>query len=285
MSRAHLVPVLLDDPEHRLHDPSVQLGEQRLVLQRAVGQRDEPSLQRAGRLVAIRLGLPVEHPLHLVPERRAEPPAGGMVEELLLDRVGARDHVGRLLEPHDPVGEQLVELPPHRMTGIGGHLEQGALDAGDHLGVHLLVHESRAPTRGSPPGSGARMNSSLSTMRPASPLITRSSSCWWRSFGGEQQEALGEHRRDRALPQRLDHAPLEQGVHVLVPHHVGRAPQRGGRVPGERASRSRVAGATPPTRRLGCMREELRAQHLGGEEVVLDEVAEGAADPVLASAG
>ncbi len=50
---------------------------------------------------------------------------------------------------------------------------------------------------------------------------------------GEEEEALREHRRDRTLAQRLDHAALEQGVHVLVPHHVARAAHGGGGMPGE----------------------------------------------------
>ena len=202
-----------------------------------------------------------------------------MVEELLLHRVGAGDHLGRLLQPDDPIGEQVVELPPHRMRRVGRDLEQRALDAGDHLRVHPLVHESRHPPgalRVDPAADELLVlhdESGEAVDHPVEQLLVA-------VVGREEEEPLGQHRRDRPLAERLDHAPLEQRVDVLVLHHVGGAPQRRRGVAGERAG---VLGAAEPLGHptAGLHRQQLGAQHLGREEVVLDEVAEGAADPVL----
>ena len=43
-----LVAVIPHQPERRLDQPAVHLGQERLVLQRAPGQRDQPALHRPG---------------------------------------------------------------------------------------------------------------------------------------------------------------------------------------------------------------------------------------------
>jgi hypothetical protein len=97
---------------------------------------------------------------------------------------------------------------------------------------------------------------------------------------GEQGKALGQDGRDRDLPQRLHYRPVEQRVHVLIPYYVPGPPERGSDILG------RLAPVLRNAQPLRCPAADLRRPELGGqdirrEEVVLHEVAETPADPVL----
>ena len=98
--------------------------------------------------------------------------------------------------------------------------------------------------------------------------------------GGEHHESLGEHRCDRALAQRLDDAALQQRVDVIVLYDLACVPEQGGRVPGDGAG---ILGPPQPLGRAAARPDaaQLRPQDLGRQEVVLDEVAQRAPDPVL----
>ena len=98
--------------------------------------------------------------------------------------------------------------------------------------------------------------------------------------GGEERQPAREHRGDRPLLERLDHAALEERVHVVVADDGGGAPKRAGRLPHDQPG---VLGIPEPLRRAAAQgrRPQLGAQHLGRQEVVLHEVAEAPADPVL----
>ena len=141
---AHLVAVLLDDPEHGADHPVVQLGQQRSSSSWPA-RGGEPALEPARRAVLGGLHLPVQHLLHLAPERFGELLAGGVVEHLLLDLLRARDRFGRRAKLLDPAHQQVVELPAQRMAGIRAHLGQRPADAVHDALVDLVVHECRDP--------------------------------------------------------------------------------------------------------------------------------------------
>jgi hypothetical protein len=202
-----------------------------------------------------------------------------MVEHLLLDLLRAGDRLGRLPQLLDPAHQQLVELAAQRVVGVGAHLEQRPADAVHHPLVDPIVHEARHPP-------GALLADPLADQalvlghetgqavdQPVEQLLVA-------VVHGEEGQPVGEHRRDGPALERLDHAALEQGVHVVVADHRGGAPERPGRLAHDAAG---VLGLVEPLGRAAAEsgRPQLGAQDVGREEVVLDEVAQAPPDPVL----
>ena len=68
-----------------------------------------------------------------------------MVQHLLLDALGAGHHLGRLAQLLDPGRQQLVELAPERVLGVGAHAVERPADPVHDLVVQPVVHELRHP--------------------------------------------------------------------------------------------------------------------------------------------
>ena len=249
----------------------------------ASAQRRQPALEPArARRARAGVDLAVQHLLDLAPERLAELLAGGVVEHLLLDRLGPRDHLGRLAAAARSSREQLVELPPQRVPGIGAHARPASARCRRRSCRAACRPRSPAPTRGSPrgcaPGSAPRCPSPAARGRRTS----RSSSCWCRSSDREQRRArrpaparsaAGAAARSRSRSSR---ACTSSSRTTAVALRSAPAAWR------DHAARVlRLAAATPPRGGSSWAARSLAPEHLGGEEVVLDEVAEASPDPVL----
>ena len=152
---ADLVPVLLDDPEHRADDPVVQLRQQRLVLDH--GLRPAPSGPRSSPPGAPCSAASTWRSSTFFTSRQSDSVSCslvGMVEHLLLDRA-PRGRSPRATRAAARSSSRSSSSSCRRSgcSGVGAHAGQRPADAVHHLARAPGRPRSPAPTRGSPRGS------------------------------------------------------------------------------------------------------------------------------------
>ena len=184
-----------------------------------------------------------------------------------------------MLQALDEIPNGVVERRAQRVRGIGAHVAQQALDGIDDPPVDLVVHDARHP-----PGA----------LRPY-PLPDQLAVVE-DGFGGEprghvQQLLLAvarEHHRESLAECRRHSRCAEPGAHHLAHERlhvfVGQRLERLGE-PGRDLLRDAAAvfGIGEPAGGAlgGVDRAQIRGDHVARQEVILDEVAEDAADPLL----
>ena len=271
--------MLLQQRRDHLGDEAIHLGTQLLTPRQRIAQPRENLLERFQRR-PLRIGaVASRRKPRLVPHARHQLLDDRMAEEVHLHPLDLGDHLGRRLHPGDEVVHDPVETLSHRMQRIGEHLGDQPLHATDQPVGDRVAQPHRHPARALLTHPLA--DRVVAILERATDELHHFVEEFLRTSTRCRDRHHLAHQRGELDPFELGHgAALDELAHLDLGERLDRAGQPSGQLLGETAAIGLLAH--PGRRPLrGVNPGQPGLEHGPREEVVLDEVAEDLADPVL----
>src|SRR6266540_3273537 len=274
-----LAAVLVDQVADDLLQPALHLGLQRLVHAQPVAEADDARLQPASQLRLRVGGCLGDRGLDLGAEPGRPLPDRRVGQQLVLHRLRPGRQLGLGAQPLGQLAQPQVVLPAQLVVRLGHQLVEELLQHGEALVEDHVVQRLRHPPRRLLAEPVAQRDPVV-VEEPDQPAQHRLQQHLMVAAVHRDLQSACRDRGGRGLRDPAPHDLLDRGVDVLVPQHLTEAGQRVTRVLAQPGGVVRAyQPAADPAGHVQAA--QLANDHLAGQEVLLDELAQALAQRVL----